>query len=149
MKKPWPERFRHVSPVIADEQVIRPIRIFVPYASTRAFASICGSSGPGSPAQRTGLARPVSVRPIRLSFGSPASQWMRGGGGFSPLLIPHSIDARPCWSMPYPQTMFRDGVLNEPYFGGEAQRRATAQDDERSAEEKRSTDHDLMLGPRR
>jgi hypothetical protein len=22
--------------------------------------------------------------------------------------------------MPYPQTMFRDGVLSEPYFGGEA-----------------------------
>jgi hypothetical protein len=30
MKKPWPELFRHVSPVIADEQVIRPMRTFVP-----------------------------------------------------------------------------------------------------------------------
>ena len=86
-------RFRQVSPVIADEQVILPILILVPYLSTIALASITGNSGPGSPAHRTGLARPVSVSPTRLSFGSPAWQWIMCGGGSSPLLIPHSIDA--------------------------------------------------------
>jgi hypothetical protein len=55
---------------------------------------------------------------MRLSFGSPARQWILLGGGFKPLLIPHSIDARPWTSIEYPQTMFRDGVLNAPYLGG-------------------------------
>ena len=64
----------------------------------------------------TGTGRPAAVKLTRLSFGSPASQCTGGGGGFRPLLIPHSIDPAPPASMPQPQTMFPDGVLKAPFF---------------------------------